>query len=69
MIKTDWITDDLLSNIEKNDLMMRRLQDPTFMQALAEFQTNPQAAMTKYGGNPEMESFLNEFCNLMGKLL
>ena len=41
--------------------MMKRLQDPTFMAAIAEFQTNPTAAMKKYENNPEIQKFIMEF--------
>ena len=39
------------------------------MQALNEFQSNPQQALEKYGDNPEVQRFLKEFCALLGKVL
>ncbi|XP_059153508.1 uncharacterized protein LOC131939304 [Physella acuta] len=62
----DWITDDLLSKVEKNEFLLKRFADPTFMNALHEFQTNPVAAMEKYKSNKEVEKFLMEFCGLLG---
>lgn len=63
---TDWVSDDLLSNIEKNETLAKRLADPTFMLALQEFQTNPTSASEKYKDNAEVQQFFMEFCNLMG---
>ncbi len=48
---------------------MKRMNDPSFMQAMAEFQTNPQAAQQKYKDNKEMQTFLKEFCGLMGECI
>jgi len=39
------------------------------VQAIAEFQANPQAAMQKYGDNAAMQAFFCEFCALLGLLL
>ena len=36
------------------------------MAAFAEFQTNPQEAARKYGDNPEMKEFIQEFSGMMG---
>jgi len=36
------------------------------MSAIAEFQTNPQAALAKYRDNEAVQSFLKEFCGLVG---
>ncbi|XP_055888153.1 uncharacterized protein LOC106061145 isoform X1 [Biomphalaria glabrata] len=62
----DWINDDLLNKLEKNEFLLKRFADPHFMNALQEFQTNPQAAMEKYKSNKEVEKFLMEFCGLLG---
>ncbi|GFO03477.1 hypothetical protein PoB_002998200 [Plakobranchus ocellatus] len=62
----DWITDDLLTKIEKNETLRKRFADPRFMQALEEFQKDPTAAMAKYKGNQEVETFLQQFCGLLG---
>lgn len=63
---SDWISDDLLDKVEKNELLLKRFADPHFMKALEEFQANPVAAMEKYKGNKEVEKFLMEFCGLLG---
>ena len=63
---SEWINDDLLNKVEGNELLLKRFADPNFMKALEEFQTNPEAAMAKYKGNKEVESFLLEFCGLLG---
>ena len=60
------MTDDLLQKIQSNDVLAKKLANPGFAQALNEFQANPQAAMAKYGNNPEMQAFLMEFCGLLG---
>jgi len=36
------------------------------VQAIAEFQANPQKAMQKYGDNAAMQAFFQEFCTLLG---
>merc|ERR1719394_256698 len=64
--KDQWLTDDLLQQVTKNPVLARRLTDPSFMQALTEFQTNPTAAQKKYAKNPEMRQFMQEFCAIMG---
>ncbi|XP_013408030.1 uncharacterized protein LOC106172003 [Lingula anatina] len=62
----DWITDDLLGKVENNEVLFKRLSDPSFTKALTEFQTNPQAAMLKYKDNQEVQQFFKEFCGLLG---
>jgi len=39
-----------------------------FIQAIGEFQQNPQTAMAKYGNNKEVQEFFADFCKIMGKL-
>lgn len=63
----DWVTDDLLQKVTANDVLAKRLNDPQFVQAINEFQTNPQAAMAKYQSSPEVQDFLKEFCGVMGE--
>ena len=62
----EWITPDILQQIQGNELLSQRLSDPQFMQAIAEFQTNPTGAMQKYQNNKEIMSFLQSFCGIMG---
>jgi len=38
------------------------------MQAINEFQANPQAAMHKYRDNAAMQAFFRDFCALLGLL-
>ncbi|KAL5010187.1 hypothetical protein ScPMuIL_012492 [Solemya velum] len=64
---TEWVTEDLLTKVQKSSTLSKRLADPSFMQAISEFQSNPKAAMTKYANNPEMQKFLQEFCGIMGE--
>lgn len=47
-------------------MLAKRMSDPRFMQAITEFQTNPQEAMVKYGNDKEIQLFLKEFCGLLG---
>jgi len=68
LCQTEWLTEDLLQQIQSNSELCRRLQDPTFMQAIAEFQANPQAAMQKYSDNAAMQTFFREFCGILGLL-
>ena len=63
---TDWVTDDLLTQIQQNETLSKRMTDPTFVQAIGEFQKDPKAASEKYQNNPEMQKFFTDFCNIMG---
>ncbi len=64
---SDWINDDLLTQIEKNDTLLHGMTDPRFMRAVTEFQTNPEMAMEKYRDNVDVQNFLKQFCGLMGE--
>ena len=66
---SDWVTDGLLKQIEKSEIIMKKMNDPRFMQAMQEFQSNPSAALTKYAGDKDMELFLKEFCSIIGTKL
>ncbi|KAH3728971.1 uncharacterized protein LOC127853959 [Dreissena polymorpha] len=67
MQNKEWVTDDLLTKLEKNEKLAKRLQDPTFVRAIGEFQQNPQQALLKYGENKEVQEFFQDFCGLMGE--
>ncbi|XP_022098161.1 serine/arginine repetitive matrix protein 2-like isoform X2 [Acanthaster planci] len=62
----EWITEDLLSNLEKHPRLARQLTDPRFAQAVSKFQRNPQQAMEEYKGNAEVQQFFRDFCALLG---
>ena len=59
----------MLTQIQSNELLSKRMTDPQFMQAIAEFQTNPTGAMQKYQNNKEIMSFLQAFCGIMGSYI
>ena len=61
------MTPDLLKKIAANPLLRKGFGDPRCQAAMAEMQTDPQAAMRKYGDQPEMRSFLQAFMKLMGE--
>ena len=63
----DWITEDLLSKIEKNPQLMKQLEDPRFSQALSAFQANPQKALLAVQNDSEVKEFIQEFCGLLGE--
>ena len=63
----DWITEDLLSKIEKNPKLMKQLEDPRFSQALTTFQANPQKALLAVQNDPEVNEFIQEFCGFLGE--
>ena len=64
---SDWITKDLLQNVEDNKDLCNKLTNPKFMKAIAEFQTNPEAAMIKYQSDTEIQKCFMDFCGIMGK--
>ena len=45
---------------------MRKLSDPKFSAVLEAFQKNPQAAMEKYGKDPEVAAFFKSFMGIFG---
>lgn len=61
------MTDDLLSQIETNETLLKKFQDPKFMEAVNLFQTNPTAAMERYKNDKETQDAFMQFCGLMGK--
>ena len=65
-IVIDWITEDLLSKVEKNPKLLKQLEDERFSQALTAFQANPQQAMLAVQNDPEVKEFIQEFCGLLG---
>lgn len=48
------MTNNFLSNVEKNDKIQKLFTNPEYMKAISEFQTNPKEAMMKYGNNKEV---------------
>ncbi|XP_076079901.1 uncharacterized protein LOC143049998 [Mytilus galloprovincialis] len=64
--KDEWMTDDLLSKVEKNETLLKKLQDPRFMEAVDMFQRNPTAAMERYKNDKETQDAFMQFCGLMG---
>ena len=63
---SDWVTESLLEKIKRHPLLSRALTDPHLAEVLSRFQSNPKEALQLSAGNPEMQHFLKEFCNLMG---
>jgi len=55
--------------IQSSGKLCQQLQDPIFVQAIAEFQANPHAAMQKYGDSADMQEFFCQFCAILGLLL
>lgn len=55
-----------MNSVQSNQKILGKLNNPQFMAAFAEFQTNPQAAAKKYGDNSEMKEFIQEFSGLLG---
>lgn len=58
--------DELLKNIEKNEMLCKRILDPSFKAAITEFQTDPEAALEKYKDNVEIQSCFKDFCSIIG---
>nr|XP_054753432.1 uncharacterized protein LOC129259162 isoform X1 [Lytechinus pictus] len=62
----DWVNDNLLSKIEKHPRLAQQLSDPCFSQAMSMFQSNPQGAMKYFQDNPEIQTFFQDFCAILG---
>ena len=50
----DWVTDDLLSKIRDNPILAEGFNDPSLSEALAQFQSNPQAVAAATKDNPKV---------------
>lgn len=64
---TSWMTPELLKKIAMNPMLRKGFMDPRCQQAMGEMQSDPSAAMKKYGDNVEMRTFLQAFMKLMGE--
>ena len=58
-----------MKNIEKNEMLCKRILDPSFKAAITEFQTDPEAALEKYKDNVEIQSCFKDFCSIIGQFL
>uniref|UniRef100_A0A0L8HAS8 STI1/HOP DP domain-containing protein n=2 Tax=Octopus bimaculoides TaxID=37653 RepID=A0A0L8HAS8_OCTBM len=63
---TEWVTDALLTRLQSNPNLIGRLSDPTFIEAITDFQKNPQSAMAKYQGDKDLQASMQEFCSILG---
>jgi len=61
-----WMTPDLLQNVQKNPKIMEYMNDPEVMQAVNMMQSNPDEAKKRYGKNPKVMEFYKMFGGLMG---
>jgi hypothetical protein len=64
-----WMTTDFLSKIMTDPYFVNALKDPRLVAAMSEIAEDPQAAMKKYSGNVELETFIRKFMGLMGTQL
>ncbi|RDD45958.1 hypothetical protein TrispH2_001850 [Trichoplax sp. H2] len=62
----DWVTNDLLTKIQANPRMHKQISDPRFVAALKKFETDREGAMKQFQGDPELQQFFTDFCQLMG---
>ena len=60
------MTESLLEKMEKHPVLSKALRDPNLSRVMSQFQSDPQAVLQAAAGNPEMQTFLKEFCFLMG---
>lgn len=64
---TDWITEDLLKQIESNPSLAKMLMDPKFTAALSQVQTDPMKALAMLESHPEMQKALQDFSGILGE--
>lgn len=62
-----WMTPELLQKIAAKPILRKAFTDPRCQAAMAEMQTDPQAAMRKYADVAEMREFLQAYMKLMGE--
>lgn len=65
--KDEWLTDDLMKEIEANDTLFKKLGDKKYVDAVNEFQSDPVRAMERYKDDKEIQEFLTAFCKIMGE--
>lgn len=66
-ILDNWLTTDLLKQIEDDDSLSRYFSNPYFMEAITLFQHKPQEALAKYGHNAEVMTFFNRMAKILGR--
>jgi hypothetical protein len=64
-----WMTGGFLQKIMTDPYFVNALKDPRLVTAMSEIAADPQAAMKKYSGNVELETFIRKFMGLMGTQL
>jgi len=62
-----WTTPELLQEMSNNPRISAGMTNPNYMLAFKEFQENPKSAMLKYRSNKDIQSFLTEFCSILGQ--
>jgi len=62
-----WVTPDLMKKIGASPILRKAFTDPRCQEAMTALQTDPAAAMKKYGDSAEMREFLQAFMKLMGE--
>lgn len=65
--KDEWLTDDLMKEIEANDTLFKKLGDKKYVDAVNQFQSDPVKAMERYKDDKEIQEFLTAFCKIMGE--
>jgi len=62
----EWLTEDLMKQLEGNKKLMRQLSDPRFSTAVEWMQKEPQKAMEYYKNDKDITEFFKEFCKILG---
>mmetsp|Transcript_18411 Transcript_18411/g.54538 ORF Transcript_18411/g.54538 Transcript_18411/m.54538 type:complete len:309 (+) Transcript_18411:50-976(+) len=62
-----WVTPELLAKVAADPLLRKAFTDARCAEAMEALQTDPKAAMERYGHVEEMRDFLQAFLKLMGE--
>lgn len=62
----EWLTEDLLSNVESNEKLFKQLSDPKIARAVDMMQKDPKSAMEYYKNDMEVQLFFKEFYKVLG---
>ena len=62
----EWLTDDLLKNIEGNKKLLEKMTNPKFSAAIELMQNNPKLAVEKYKDDFDVQEFFMEFYRILG---
>ncbi|CAF1325433.1 unnamed protein product [Didymodactylos carnosus] len=62
----NWLTEDLLDQIQQDAFLEKRFNEPYFMEAINLFQKKPEEALKRYGSNKDVMEFFQRMAKVLG---